>query len=499
MNQDFLLQHFEILQKGLDKDIFSISSCSEEVKKGALFVAIKGQMDDGHRYLNQACQKGARFLLVQEDSSVPPSFTGTVARTADTLKALSQLLNEFYDHVSQKLFVVGVTGTNGKTTTACLTEHIFNHCGWPTGLIGTIERRFKDRAWPARLTTPDPVELFQRLKDFFDLSAKAVVMEVSSIALDQRRTEGVDFNVGVFTNLTRDHLDYHLNFENYFSAKKNLFRKMENLDNNHFVSLINEDDDFGRRLLKELRGRRYTFGERDSADFSFTIKSQDLFHTLFTIQSPDDFSEGEIALAGRHNMYNVAGAVAVAATAGFSLSDCVKSLKSFSGVSGRLEKITSRQHPFHVFVDYAHTPSALQQVLRSLNSFQSTAGRVVTIFGCGGNRDREKRGEMAQVAARLSHRVFLTSDNPRHEEPNAIIEDCLRSLSQKDRGKFVVEPDRHAAIQKAIQEAGKGDFLLIAGKGHETVQIIGDKRFPFDDRKVAKAFLSGSLGFEGEN
>ena len=490
MNQNFLFQHFETLKKGAEANISSISTYSGEVKRGALFVALKGKTDDGHRYLEQACEKGARFLLVQEDSLVPSSFKGTVVRTLDTLKALPLLLNEFYDQISQKLFVVGVTGTNGKTTTSYLTEHIFNHCGWPAGVIGTIERRFRDKTWSARLTTPDPVELFQKLKDFFDLSAKTVVMEVSSIALDQKRTDGIDFNVGVFTNLTQDHLDYHLNFENYFSAKKRLFQKMERLDGNHFVSLINGDDTFGQRLLKELRGRRYTFGEKDTMDFSFKIKSQDLFHTLFTIRSPDDFSEGEISLTGRHNMYNVAGAVAAAVTAGFPLSDCVKALKSFSGVPGRLEKITSRQYPFQVFVDYAHTPSALQQVLQSLNSCHSSpSGQLVTVFGCGGNRDREKRGEMAQVAARFSHRVFLTSDNPRHENPKDIIEDCLRSLSQKDREKFVVELDRSKAIKKAIQEAKKGDFLLIAGKGHETVQIIGDKRIPFDDRQVAQSCL----------
>ena len=495
MNQDFLFRHFEILRKGAEESISSISVHSAEVKEGALFVAIKGKTDDGHRYLDQACEKGAQFLLVQDSSLVPPSFKGTVARTPDTLKALSILLNEFYDHISQKLFVVGVTGTNGKTTTSYLTEHILNHCGWPSGVVGTIERRFKDNTWPARLTTPDPVELFQRLKDFFDLSAKAVIMEISSIALDQRRTDGLDFNVGVFTNLTQDHLDYHLNFENYFTAKKRLFQEMERLEGNHFVSLINRDDSFGQRLLKELRGRRYTFGEErgeSRADFSFQIKSQDLFHTLLTIRSPDDFSEGEISLTGRHNIYNVIGAVAVAVTAGFSLPDCVKALKNFSGVSGRLEKITSRKHPFQVFVDYAHTPSALQQVLQSLNACHTSPGQIVTVFGCGGNRDREKRGEMAQVAGNLSHRVILTSDNPRHEDPKDIIEDCLRPLSPAIRRKIIVEEDRAKAIQKAIQEAGKGDFLLIAGKGHERVQIIGDKRIPFDDRDVAKAFLSDS-------
>ncbi|MCY4513423.1 MAG: UDP-N-acetylmuramoyl-L-alanyl-D-glutamate--2,6-diaminopimelate ligase, partial [Bdellovibrionales bacterium] len=490
MNQDFLFQNFETLQKGVETKISSISAYSGEVKEGALFVAVQGKEDDGHRYLKEACQKGASFLLVQEDSLVPSGFTGTVVRSSNTLKALPLVLNEFYDHISKKLFVVGVTGTNGKTTTSYILDHVFNHCGWPSGVIGTIERRFKNKVWPASLTTPDPVELFQRLQDFFDLSAKAVVMEVSSIALDQYRTDGMDFNVGVFTNLTQDHLDYHLNFESYFSAKKRLFQNMENSDGSHFVSLINRDDTFGQRLFKELRGRRYTFGEGSSADFSFEIKFQDIFHTLFTIRSPDDFSEGEIALTGRHNMYNVIGAVAVAVTAGFSLSDCVASLKNFSGVPGRLEKITSREHPFQVFVDYAHTPSALQQALESLSTCHpSDSSRIITVFGCGGNRDKDKRGEMAQVAAHLSHRVFLTSDNPRHEDPQDIIDDSLRALSQKDREKFVVELDRAAAIQKAIQEAEKGDFLLIAGKGHETVQIIGDKRHPFDDRKVAKSFL----------
>ena len=490
MNQDFLFRHFEVLRKGNGGNISSIAVHSEEVTKDSLFVALKGKEDDGSRYLHRACEKGAGSLLVQDKPSLPPSFKGTAVRAEDTAKALSLVLNEFYDNPSRKLFVAGVTGTNGKTTTSYLTEHILNRLGLPAGIIGTVERRFKDKTWPARLTTPDPVELFKRLKDFLDLSARAVVMEVSSIALSQKRTDGVDFNVGVFTNLTRDHLDYHSDFESYFSAKKRLFQKMERSRDSRFVSLINRDDTFGRRLLRELRGPRLTFGEGKGADFSFQIKFQDLFRTVFTIRSPDDFAEGEVPLTGRHNIYNAVGAVAVAGTAGFSLPSALKALRDFPGVPGRLEKVTDGHHPFQVFVDYAHTPSALKQVLQSLNSFLKPPGRLVAVFGCGGNRDREKRGEMALTAGELSHRVILTSDNPRHEDPKSIMKDCLHPLPERIRRKFTLEENRTKAIEQAVQEAGRGDFLLIAGKGHERVQIIGDKRIPFDDREVAKSALS---------
>ena len=489
MKQDFLFRNFKVLRKGGGGNISSIAVHSEEVIKNSLFTALKGREDDGHRYLHKAAQKGAGALLVQDADSVPPDFKGTVVQAEDTAKALSLALNEFYDNPSRKLFMIGVTGTNGKTTISYLTEHILNRLGLPAGIIGTVERRFKGRVWPARLTTPDPVELFKRLKDFLDLQARAVVMEVSSIALSQKRTDGMDFNVGVFTNLTRDHLDYHPDFESYFSAKKRLFQKMEQSRESRFVSLINRDDSFGRRLLRELRGRRLTFGEGAGADFSFQIKFQDLSRTVFTIRSPDDFAEGEISLTGRHNIYNVTGAVSAAVTAGFALPDCLKALRDFPGVPGRLEKVTGSHQPFQVFVDYAHTPSALKQVLQSLNSFLKPPGRLVTVFGCGGDRDREKRGEMALTAGALCRRVILTSDNPRREDPKKIMEDCLKPLPPPVRRKFTLEKDRAKAIEQAVQEAKAGDFILIAGKGHERVQIIGDRRIPFDDREIAKSAL----------
>ena len=455
-------------------------------------MAVKGLKDDGHLYLPEVCRRGAECLLVQDEKCVPKSFPGTVARTPDTRVGLSQALNEFYDFPSKKMFVAGVTGTNGKTSTAYMVECIFNFCGWPTALMGTVDRHFKNQSWPSNLTTPEPIELFRRMGDFLSLSAKALALEVSSIALDQRRTDGLDFNVGVFTNLTRDHLDYHLNFEKYFSAKKRLFRLMEGSGRDHFVSVINRDDPYGRRLIRELRGRVLTFGEERAgetpADFSFKVKSQNLRRTVFSIRSPEGRAEGEVPLMTPAS--NIAGALAVGVTAGFSLSHCVKALKGFSGVPGRLEKITPTGSPFQVFVDYAHTPSALTAVLKILQSCKKRPGRIVTVFGCGGDRDREKRGEMAETAHQFSDQVILTSDNPRGEDPLDIIEECLRPLSPSQRKKWIVEEDRKKAIELSVEGAQKGDFIVILGKGHERVQVIGDKRIPFDDREIAKACLS---------
>ena len=399
LERDFLYRHFKVIQKGLIGEITSIASHSEKVKKNSLFAALKGEKQDGHSFLKEAITKGAVALLVEDDSQVPETFPGAILKTKDTRGSLSFLLNALYDFPSKKLFSVGVTGTNGKTSTACMIEHLFQHCGWKTGLIGTIQQKCGQKKWPAKLTTPEPVQLFERLKDFLDLGAKALVMEVSSIALHQKRVEGLNFNIGLFTNLSQDHMDYHKNSEEYFLSKKRLFEIMQDSEGNH-AFIINKDDPSGQRLLKELKGPCFSLGA-EGADFSFKIKKQSLKNTLFTIHTPQGKADILLPLAGIYNVYNAVSALSAALMAGFCLNSCKKALESFPGVTGRMEWLTPEDHPFRLCVDYAHTPEALKVVLKTLKS-QIKEGRLVSVFGCGGDRDTEKRGPMTHTALEFS-------------------------------------------------------------------------------------------------
>ena len=485
LEQDFLYRHFQVIQNGPPKNISSIASHSKKVQKDSLFIALKGEKQDGHGFLKEAVKNGAAALLVEKTEQVPENFQGTVLKTKDTRSSLSFVLNELYDFPTEKLFTVAVTGTNGKTSTAFMIEHLFRNCGWQTGLIGTIHQSCGDKKWPSRLTTPEPVELFERLMDFLKLDAKALVMEISSIGLEQKRVEGLNFNINLFTNLSQDHIDYHKNIEDYFLSKKTLFNMMEKSKENS-IAIINKDDTFGQRLLKELKGPCLSLGSKN-ADFSFKIKEKSHKKTLFTIHTPHGITDILLPLTGTYNVYNAVSACASALMAGFSLESCKKALESFPGVPGRLEWITPANHPFQLCVDYAHTPDALRAVLTALRD-QFEKGRIVTVFGCGGGRDRDKRGQMTQIALKLSNKVILTSDNPRWELPSQIINDCL--LPVKDKSLVKVFWDRKQAIKEAIVKASPGDCILIAGKGHETFQIIEGKKYPFNDREVAESFLN---------
>ena len=482
MNSDFLCQGFEVIQKGNSTEVSGLCVHSKEAKKGNLFVALKGYEQDGHSFLKEASQKGAEFLLVEETSSLPPDFKGTVLKSKNNREALSLLLNKFYNFPSEKLFTVGVTGTNGKTTIAYLTEHLFKTCGWTTGVIGTIDHHVGEKTWPLSLTTPEPLELFERLMDFQSLNVKALVMEVSSIGLDQKRVDGIQFNLGIFTNLTSDHMDYHKTRENYFKAKASLFLNLMDFQKqNNSLSLINKDDVYGVRLLSQLKSPSKTYGTAP-ADFSFEIKKQELLSTSFLLKTEFGSGEVKLPLTGLYNVYNAVASIASALSAGFPFSDVIKAVESFKGVPGRLERCTPSEYPFQVFVDYAHTPSALKEVLQALAKFKSH--RLITVFGCGGDRDKEKRADMTRFANEFSDEVILTSDNPRNENPEDIIEDCLKAV--EDQSHFRVERDRKKAIQKALEMGAKGDIVLIAGKGHESYQLIQGKKLPFKDQEVVR-------------
>ncbi len=484
MNSKFLIKYFKVKDAAAFDEIKSICTHSQKVQNQSLFVALRGRKEDGHNYLKDAIQKGAKALLVEDSSQIPSDFKGLVLKSKDTRKDLSILLNEYYQFPSQKLFVVGVTGTNGKTTISYMIEHIFNCCGWPTSVIGTINQHFQGKTWPARLTTPDPLEIFERLENFIDLGAKACVMEVSSIGLDQKRVEGVDFKAAIFTNLSWDHMDYHFDLEDYFQSKQKLF--LNHLDKN-FFSLINNDDHYGKKLIENLNSNFYTYGTGES-DFSFKIKEETLMGTVFDLQTPFGLVTVKLPLIGVYNVYNAVASLACASIVGFKLDEIKKALESFKFSSGRLERVTDKQSSFQVLVDYAHTPLAITSVLKTLKNFKRDKNLII-VFGCGGDRDKEKRSPMAQEALKFADKVFFTSDNPRFESPDNIIKEGLKKLKSHQKAKLEIEIDREKAIKKAIFFAKKGDIVLIAGKGHEKFQIIGEEKIPFDDVEITRKYL----------
>ena len=488
---NFLLNNYEVVRKTENQSVSSVCTHSDKIKDSSLFVAIKGRKFDGHNYLKQAVDNGAGTLLVEKTDGIPSYFEGMILRYREGLLKLSQLLNEFYKFPSEKLFTVGVTGTNGKTSFCYLLEHLFTYCGWPTAVMGTVDHHFNKRKWFSALTTPDRADIFERLNDFLHLEARSVVMEVSSIALDQHRVEGIDFKALVFTNLTQDHLDYHGDMENYFQSKRQLFSQADSARNKNLFYLVNQDDRYGQRLKKLTQKPCWSYGQDQNADFCFKVKNRLSLKSAFELKSPFGLHKFSLPLIGDYNVYNAVAALSCAMLTGFKAEDCSRALKNFPGVPGRLQRILPDNLPFEILIDYAHTPTALACVLSTL---KNQAKRIILVFGCGGDRDRKKRPQMVSTALKFADQILFTMDNPRHEDPEQIAKSALKNLTGKERGRIRVEWDRKEAIKKAIQSADSGDCVLIAGKGHESFQIIGDKRIPFCDSKIALECLK-ELGF----
>lgn len=478
---DFLFKNYEPVRSSEINTISSIFSHSEKVKKGSLFIALKGQKSDGHEYLRQAVDKGASVLLVEKTEKIPSDFQGAVFKYKRKLTNLPQLLNTFYDFPSKKLFTVGVTGANGKTSFCYLLEKIFQDCGWPTAVMGTVDQHFGKHKWSSGLTTPGPVDIFERLNNFVNLEARSLVMEVSSHALDQDRVKGIEFKALVFTNLSQDHLDYHGTMENYFQSKKKLFLQALEGENKNFFCLFNQDDEYGRRLAQEIGKPSFTYGQDPKSDFCFQIKKSFSDSNLVNVKNSFGSFEFVLPLPGEFNVYNAVSALACALLTGFKLDDCIKALKHFSGVPGRLQKVTNGKVPFDIFIDYAHTPEALSSVLKTL---KSQGKKLILLFGCGGDRDKGKRALMVDKALQFADHIFFTTDNPRFEEPEQIANQALKHLSEKNKQKVTVELDRKEAIKQALQFANKGDLLLIAGKGHEQFQLVQGQKIAFSDEKV---------------
>jgi UDP-N-acetylmuramoyl-L-alanyl-D-glutamate--2,6-diaminopimelate ligase len=475
-------------------EIRGISIDSRKVRKADLFVAIRGERTDGHAFLAQAARGGAAAALIEREIPSPPLLT---VRVASTAAALPTVAANFHGDPSAHLAVAGVTGTNGKTTVTYLLESILSAAGRKTAVIGTINYRVGDEVLRTGLTTPFPHELQEVLAEAASRGVTHVLMEVSSHSAAQGRIAGVRFDAGVFTNLSRDHLDFHGDMESYFAAKSRFFREYLPAGGKRPEMAINADDPYGARLSREFPGA-LTYGFlRDRAVHPLGVEMS-WEGTKLLLRTPWGELDLRTRLIGAYNASNVMAAVCVSGLLGIPGGAIRAGVSLLPAIPGRMEEIPNRRG-LHIFVDYAHTPEGLDMVLSTLEGLCS--GRLVTVFGCGGNRDRGKRPEMGRIAALRSDVVVVTSDNPRNEDPGAIISDILPGLRAEgfleareevawDDGYFLVNPDRKAAIARALSLARPGDTVAIAGKGHENVQIIGDRSLPFDDREIVRGMLA---------
>jgi len=482
----------EILSLPSDHHLQGLETDSRNIQLGYAYVAIAGQSLDGHQFILDAIQNGAAVLIVEKTDLVPKNYSGAIIKVKNTKKALNEIASHFYAHPTMSLWTFGVTGTNGKTSTVYIFEHLLKHLNVPTGVIGTIDHHLADKIWATNLTTPDQAVLQRRLWEMKNLGAKALAMEVSSHALDQKRVEKINFDAVLFTNLTRDHLDYHKNMQDYFEAKQKLFTEVLQSSQKYFkLAVINFDDPWARKLKvtknsEVIRYGQTKNGEIDNLDFAFYIHEETLNGTRFTILSNFEKIEFHTPMFGTHNIYNLVGVLVTICSFGFSLTRCKDAVKTFFGAPGRLEPVKENTT---VFVDYAHSPDALENVLKSVKPLLKD-GRLLLVFGCGGDRDKGKRPLMAAVAEKYSDEVFVTSDNPRTENPDEIINDILKGFSDKFKVNSVhTETLRQQAIQNCLKKKSSNDLVIIAGKGHEKYQILGTEKIDFDDKEIARKYL----------
>ncbi|MDD5730188.1 MAG: UDP-N-acetylmuramoyl-L-alanyl-D-glutamate--2,6-diaminopimelate ligase [Candidatus Omnitrophica bacterium] len=471
---------FPLALKDLNFIIKGISSNSKLVKKDYVFLAIKGTHLDGNKFIPEAVKNGAKAVIVMS-----PKFRlwkeGKVLfiGVKDTRKATAALSAAYYGMPSSKIKVVGITGTNGKTTVSYLIEAILKEAGLPCAVIGTVNYRFKNKIVPSKNTTPGPVELQALLSGMLKDGARYAAMEVSSHALDQGRTDGIGFHSAIFTNLTQDHLDYHRTLDIYFQAKAGLFKGLKP----SAFAVINNDDAYAGKLKRLTPARIVTYGIENKAEFSARDIKMDVSETRFVLVCPGERRSLKVKLIGRHNVYNILAAVAWARKEGIAFKVIQAAVEKFHSVPGRLQKINFKGD-FSVFVDYAHTEDALKNVLQSLKKV--SGNKIIVVFGCGGERDKTKRPLMGKVVSELADYAVITNDNPRSEDPADIIEDIKRGIIRRN---YDVITDRRKAIEEALKRAGSGDIVLVAGKGHENYQILNDKTLHFDDREAVRECL----------
>jgi UDP-N-acetylmuramoyl-L-alanyl-D-glutamate--2,6-diaminopimelate ligase len=473
-------------------EIDALAHDSRVVVPGSLFFALPSvtsartgeEAAGGGRFILQAVEKGAAAVVTSGDIEVPRA---TMIRVADPRAALADAAATFYRHPSLQLQTAGVTGTNGKTTVTFLLKHLLDVAERPCGLIGTVRYVVGPRELPAARTTPESDDVQRLLREMREVNCRAAVMEVSSHALDQGRVRHVEFDTAVFTNLTQDHLDYHGTMDAYFSAKERLFTQSAGQQRKRCRGVINLDDRYGRRLIDGLEGKMetITYGQAMGAMFRATDLRTDLHGTQYTLEALGKSYLVRLPLFGVFNVYNSLAALAAMHGLGHDVRKSVAALKDAPQVPGRLEMVPGPKS-FRVFVDYAHTPDALENVLRTLRSLQPE--RLITVFGCGGDRDRAKRASMGRAAVEGSDWCVVTSDNPRSEDPEAI---CREVTSAMKPHSYEVVLERRAAIRRAVAMAQPGDIVLIAGKGHEDYQEFSDRKVPFDDLTEAAAAIRG--------
>jgi UDP-N-acetylmuramoyl-L-alanyl-D-glutamate--2,6-diaminopimelate ligase len=480
-------------QRGdMSRPVHGITDDSRAVTAGSLFVAVKGERVDGHNFIEQAIKAGAGTVIAQGPVVAGPLPSVLVA---DSRKALGLLGSRFYGDPSANLKMIGVTGTNGKTTTTYICKSLLEGIGRRVGLIGTVGYQIGQETFPASHTTPGALDLQQLLAKMVETGLNAAVMEVSSHALALDRTSGCEYDVAVFTNLTQDHLDFHHTMDEYFEAKLRLFTGLAGGRKIGKRAIVNVDDPRGAAIQAACPVPVWSYAIQNQADLKAERVRLSLAGTTFTAATPAGSFTVESRLVGEHNVYNLLGAIGVALHDGATVDQICQAAAHITNVPGRFERVSSGQD-FTVVVDYAHTEDALVRLLTAAQALKTD--RIITVFGCGGDRDRGKRPKMGRAAVEYSDVVVLTSDNPRTEDPMAILRDVevgvRDALARRSHVQYHLVPDRREAIGAAIREARRGDMVLIAGKGHEDYQIIGTKKFHFDDREVAREAIQQLQG-----
>jgi UDP-N-acetylmuramoyl-L-alanyl-D-glutamate--2,6-diaminopimelate ligase len=462
-----------------DLAVSEVTHDSRRVSPGSLFVAIQGLATDGNRFVGAARKRGA----VAVASSAEPEAGIPWLRVRDAREALAVLSAAVLGRPAESLKLVGITGTNGKTTTSYLIDAALRKAGWKVGLLGTVEYRTGERLAEAVRTTPEASDLQALFGEMRDAGCSHAVMEVASHSLALKRVHGCAFEVAVFTNLTRDHLDFHGDMDRYFEAKRILFAELLRPEG---WAIVNADDDRAAELVRSSRGKVLTYSMKAPADIQVESLEVSLGGARFRVRTPWGTLDAETSLLGRFNVQNALAALGAAYALGVAPEIALSGIKSVSGVPGRTERVESGQD-FSVIVDYAHTDDALRSLLETVRDLGPR--RIITVFGCGGDRDRTKRPLMGAVASRLSDVVVVTSDNPRSEPPEAIIEEVLRGMNGGRKAERLAIPDRREAIAHAMATAEAGDVVVLAGKGHEKTQVLRDRTVPFDDRQVAREIL----------
>jgi UDP-N-acetylmuramoyl-L-alanyl-D-glutamate--2,6-diaminopimelate ligase len=473
----------------LDIEVLGISYNSNTVQNGYAFFALPGHSTDGDKYIDEAIKKGASVIVSR--SKVEVCLVSLII-TKDIFKFMSIFSAKFYNYPDSQLNVIGITGTNGKTTTTYMVDSIFAYAGIDCGVMGTINYRYKDKVIEAQNTTPQAPDIYKIMREMLNAGVKHIIMEVSSHALSLGRVYGVDFDIAVFTNLTQDHLDFHKTMDNYFEAKTSLFGSLgTGAKKNMKFAVINIDDKYGKKLADiELNAEKKLYCASDNIEANFKAENIDTSSsgTKFVLLYSGKTAKVNIKHFGIHNVYNALAAVAACVCSGIDFHKAAEGLNNARQAPGRLERVDTGSLGFEVLVDYAHTEDALKNVLQAIKKIKHK--RIITVFGCGGDRDRTKRPKMGKTAVEMSDFVFVTSDNPRTEDPNFIVLDIEAGIKKIYKTNYKVVVGREEAIKEAIVMADKGDIVLIAGKGHETYQVIGSNKIHFSDIETTAKYIA---------